>query len=135
MGIAGLCLLPSPMFSQSCSNASLQGGYGFSFHGTNLEMKLDFIMVGAFEADGKGAFKGTESQSVSGKVSRGPFTGSYTVQPDCTGSAVLKFEGSNFDAKLDFALVADGDELLILDVGGGNLESGEAKREFRKGRK
>ena len=120
--------------TKPCSNADLAGSYGFSFDGTNLEMNVRFIIVGRFDADGKGNFKGTDSESVNGKVARGPFTGTYTVNPDCAGSGVLHFEGANFDAKLDFVLVSDGDEIFLIDVGGGNLESGTAKRQSRKPR-
>ncbi|MGC2698035.1 MAG: hypothetical protein WA738_19790 [Candidatus Angelobacter sp.] len=132
---AVLCALSSVAFSQTdrqCSNADLGGDYGFTFHGTNLELKVSFIIIGRFEADGKGIFKGTESESVNGKTARGPFTGTYAINPDCTGSAILRFEKSNVEAKLDFVLVEDGNEVLILDVGGGNVESGEAKRQFWK---
>ncbi len=121
--------------TRTCSNADLQGSFGFSFHGTNLEAKVGYIIVGRFEADGKGNFKGTESESVNGKVGRGPFTGTYAVQADCTGSATFKFTGTNTEAKLDFVLISDGDEIYILDTGGGNLESGQAKRQFRTKRK
>jgi hypothetical protein len=133
--IAVVFALMPPAFSQPmrpCSNADLTGSYGFSFNGTNLEMNVRFIIVGRFDADGKGNFKGTDSESVNGKVARGPFTGTYTLNPDCTGSGTLHFEGANFEAKLDFVLVSDGDEIFLIDIGGGNLESGTAKRQFRK---
>jgi hypothetical protein len=92
------------------------------------------LMVGKFNADGQGNFKGTESQSVSGKVAKGPFTGTYVVNSDCTGSAEISFVPPNVE-KIDFVLVADGDEVLMIDVGGNTLESGEAKRQFRKTKK
>jgi hypothetical protein len=133
--IALLCGLSPISFSKpikSCSNATLEGSYGFTFRGTNLDLKVDFIMMGRFEADGKGIFTGTESQSVHGKVGRGPFTGTYSVNPDCTGSANMKFQGAKWEAKMDFVLVSDGNEICILDVGGGTVEFGEAKRQFRK---
>lgn len=131
--VAVLCTMSSVAFSQtvkSCSNSDLRGNYGFSFHGTNLESKVSFVILGRFEADGKGGFKGTESDSVNGKIARGPFTGTYTVNSDCTGLATLIFEKTNVAAKLDFVMVSDGNEILLLDVGGGNIESGEAKRQF-----
>ena len=133
LAVAILCTMSSVGFSQTakvCSNSDLQGDYGFSFHGTNLEAKVSFVILGRFEADGKGGFKGTESDSVNGKVARGPFAGTYTVNPDCTGSGTLTFEKTNVTAKLDFVIVSCGNEVLLLDVGGGNVESGEARRQF-----
>ena len=132
-----LCALSSVSFSKtvkSCSAADLEGGYGFSFHGTNLGLKVSMLMVGRFEADGKGSFKGTESQSVNGKVLQGPFNGTYVVNPDCTGSADLMFGGPNVE-KVNFVMIEDRDEIFLIDVGGNTLESGEAKRQSRKGKK
>jgi hypothetical protein len=134
---AVVCALSSFATSQAarqCSDNDMAGGYGFSFHGTNLDLKVSFVMVGRFETDGKGNIKGTESDSVNGRTTRGPFNGTYTINPNCTGSATLTFEKTNIVSKLDFVLVDDGDDILILDIGAGVLESGEARRQFRKAR-
>jgi hypothetical protein len=133
--LAALCTLSASSFSEtpnSCSNATLAGAYGYSVHGTNLQAKVDFAMVGNFEADGQGSFSGTESDSVNGRVAHGPFTGTYIIRPDCSGSAKLKFQKSNVEALLDFVVVSNGNEMYIIDVGGGNIEFGEGKRQFRK---
>lgn len=131
--LAALCALSAYSFAETpkaCSNATLAGSYGYSVHGTNLEAKFDFVMVGNFETDSQGTFNGTESESVNGKVARGPFTGTYAVRPDCSGSAKLKFLKSNVEVLLDFVLVANGNEMYIIDMGGGNVEFGEGKRQF-----
>jgi hypothetical protein len=130
----GLNLAAFSQTLKTCSNADLKGDYGFSFHGTNLGLKVGMVMVGKFNADGQGNLKGTESQSVNGKVARGPFTGTYVVNPDCTGSAEITFMPPNAE-RVDFVIVGDGDEILMMDVGGNTLESGEAKRQFRKAKK
>lgn len=113
--IAALCFLlgslATPMFGQlptSCSNAMLHGNYGFTINGKiippggtqfvaqqgvsmqhfdgagNETAAVDFIMTNGvpfgghpFVDDGNG-FRGNES-------------GTYTVNPDCTGSAKLNF--------------------------------------------
>lgn len=132
-----LCMMSLAAFSQvqkPCSNADLKGDYGFSFHGTNLGLKVEMLMVGKINADGQGNFKGIESQSVNGKVAHGPFTGTYVVNPDCTGSAEISFVPPNVE-KVDFVLVDDGDEVFMIDVGGNTLESGDAKRLSRKTKK
>jgi hypothetical protein len=115
----------------ACSSADLKGDYGFSFHGKNLGMKVEMLMVGRIEADGKGNFKGVHSESVNGSIDHGPFSGTYVINPDCTGSAEMNFGGPNVE-KVDIVLVDDGSEILMIDVGGNTLESGEAKRLFRK---
>jgi hypothetical protein len=134
---AVLCALSSVSVSQAtrqCTNADVNGSYGFYYQGTNVGLKVNMLMMGRLDADGKGNFKGTESEIVAGKAGGGPFAGTYTVHPDCTGSADLTFEGSNVQAQLNFVLVADGNEMYLLDSGS-NMESGEAKRQFGKSRK
>lgn len=137
--ISNICLFASAASSQTpkaCSNADLKGTYGFSFRGTNLGMKVSMVMMGRFEADGQGNFKGIESESVNGRVARGAgFNGTYTINPDCTGSSEITFEVSNVKSKMDFVLVDDGNEIFIVDVGGGTAESGEAKRQFLNNKK
>lgn len=116
---------------RACTNSDMQGSYGFSFHGRNLKLNVNLLLIGRLEADGTGTFKGTESESVDGHIDHGLFHGTYAVQPDCTGSATLVFDSTNIKGFFDFVLVSDGNEIYLIDVGG-NLESGELKRQFWK---
>jgi len=117
---------------QECSNESLTGAFGFLVSGTNVAANLLFAISGRFVADGKGSFAGTASESTAGQIAEHyPFTGSYTVAPDCTGSAQFVFP-SGGSSRLDFVVVSDGDEVIILDVDFGTVESGTAKKQFRR---
>jgi hypothetical protein len=71
-----------------CSNASIKGSYVISCEGTIVGTG-PLAVVGVFTADGKGNASEVETISVNGVASQGvPFTVTYTVNADCTGSHV-----------------------------------------------
>lgn len=115
----------------TCSNATLQGSFGFVLSGKNIALSGDYVLVGRFDADGKGGYQGNGSQSANGRVAHGAFSGTYTVNADCSGTAQIVFADTGLKDKLDFVLVADGTELYLIDMGGKTVEYGEAKKLFR----
>ncbi len=133
-----LIVLTGTAFSsgpRECSNATLEGAFGFSLNGKNIALNAEYLLVGRFEADGKGEYKGAGSQSVNGRVARGEFSGTYTVNPDCTGTAEIIFAKTEVKAQLGFVLVNDGNEIYLMDVGGKTVEFGQAKRLFFRKKK
>ena len=82
-----------------CSNASIKGTYGFSCEGTIVGGPLagPIAVVGVFTADGNGHGSEVETFSLNGNIFQGvPFTVTYTVNADCTGSFVSTGLGSVF---------------------------------------
>lgn len=112
---------------ESCSVRDLNGSYGFSIKGQNLGLNVGYILTGIFRADGSGSFSGTGQQNVGGQPSAAQFSGTYLVNPDCTGTAKFFFPDGT-EADLYFIIVENGSEVTILDVGTGVLESGSAKK-------
>jgi hypothetical protein len=79
--------LVSRVQAGDCSNNSLKGTYGFSCEGTGGGLPI--AAVGVLTADGDGSISGVETLSVNGEITTGvTFTGTYTVNADCTGSLV-----------------------------------------------
>ncbi len=117
-----------------CSKISLSGGYGFSVNGTTMNLE-QYSLVGRFVADGKGGVTGTTVQAVNGTISRPAFTGTYTVNADCTGTANLLFDLGG-TAPLEFIIVDDGKTVDIIVAGAnganGENEIGTATRQFSK---
>ena len=80
--------LGSHVQAGECSNASTKGTYGFSCEGTIVGAG-PLAVVGVYSADGNGNSSGTETVSVNGTIIPGlPFTGTYTLNANCTGSLV-----------------------------------------------
>jgi len=71
-----------------CSNTSIKGTYGFSCEGTVVGVG-PIAVVALFTADGNGNGSAVETTSLNGVVTTEvPFTVTYTVNADCTGSFV-----------------------------------------------
>ena len=76
-----------------CSLAKSAGSYGFTLTGTVIlpTGPIPIAAVGRANLDAAGNASGTESRSVGGGFANETFTGTYTVDTDCTGSATLNF--------------------------------------------
>ena len=124
---------------RGCSNASLQGSFGFTSTGTLLALPPPlagpFAEVGRQTFDGNGNTDGTATASANGNIAKLTLQGTYSVNPDCTGSMTLfVFElGGSFNA--DFVIDDDGAELRVILTDPGIVESRVYKKQFTRGRK
>ena len=124
---------------RGCSNASLQGSFGFTSTGTVLASPPPFAgpfaEIGRQTFDGRGNTEATATLSANGNIVRVTVQGTYVVNPDCTGSMTLYvFElGSSFNA--DFVIDDDGAELRAIVTETGAIESRVYKKQFPRGRK
>lgn len=76
--------------NDGCTNATLKGDYAFSV----INFTLPSVVVGIKTFDGKGQFTQEDYQGDSLRTAgatsfRTGETGTYTVNPDCTGSAEI----------------------------------------------
>ena len=80
---------------EQCTAASLDGSYAFQVDGANVSNPYlppgPFAAVGRNTYDGKGHLGGSIVVSANGSIIPATYTGTYTVNPDCTGhkSALL----------------------------------------------
>lgn len=115
----------------TCSNRTLQGSYAFLVTGTNVMAGEQFALAGRFETDGNGSFRGAGTESVSGRVARISFTGTYHVEPECSGTAVFQFPNRS-TSQLNLFVADDGDRVFIVVTDQGTVETGSADRQFRE---
>jgi hypothetical protein len=103
--------------SGSCSNANIKGNYGCAGMDTDTSGNLE-ALIGHMTADGKGTFKGTQTQSAAGTVSTNSVTGTYTVNADCTGSGTITPKGKSA-AHYDLTVLSGGKRIqtVITDSG------------------
>jgi hypothetical protein len=117
-GVLGMSLTPGDNVSShyekvvdrsddaGCTNASLTGTYGFQRMGQNPQGPVTALGIGTF--DGQGSDVASQTTSRSGVFSdQQPFVSFYTVNPDCTGTAIL-----NGSAFAYFVIVHGGSEVL-----------------------
>src|SRR2546422_3229351 len=72
---------------KTCTLASLEGGWGFALSGTLLAGPA--AATGVLTVDEEGNFSGHDTLSANGTILSETFTGTVTVNPDCTTSATI----------------------------------------------
>jgi hypothetical protein len=107
-----------------CSDRTLSGDYGFVSEGVLLPapgVSLQFRSVGTAHFDGKGNLTWVEHTVINGVLLEPGFataaTGSYAVDPDCTGTAIVDTPNSPVALNLGFVVVKQGSEVqAVLDT-------------------
>lgn len=114
VSLAALALTPKAALAHegegACSNASLKETIALSCSGTAgitpTSTGVPVTAVGVLTFNGKGGASGTQTVMANGALFLGPFasfTGTYTVNPDCTFSATFSPPGAsmtNFDGAI-----------------------------------
>jgi len=72
-----------------CSSKTAIGSWGFTSTGS-IPVIGPVAAVGIFTADGSGNLSGSQTRSLAGAIADETFTGTYTVNSDCTGTDVIQ---------------------------------------------
>jgi hypothetical protein len=94
-----------------CTNKTLQGDYGSQIEGTILGPNLPFRGLAMAHFDGKGNITQVDHIVFNGippAIEWTPGTGTYSVNPDCTGSAVINSPSGQGPVNLHFVVVNHG---------------------------
>ena len=107
-----------------CSTNKLRGQYGFKIDGTSVAPSLArFAAVGTQTFDGAGNFSATNYISVEGVIGLYSFTGTYTVNSDCTGVATAHFPGG-MTSTVYFVIVESENRLYSISLDPGSVTTG-----------
>lgn len=112
---------------RSCSNATLRGAYSDQDTGTIVGVG-PFAGVNVDTFDGKGKITISGMSSLNGSVSAGLETGTYQVNPDCTGTYTVTGGGITIDAF--FVIDHAGNELQIVITDPGTVINCIARKQF-----
>jgi len=99
-----------------CSLKGAAGSYAFTLNGVVITQtgSVPLAAVGRANLDAAGNASGTEARSVGGGYADETFTGTYTVNSDCTGTATLKFfESGNLVRTSVLSIIFDNNEREI----------------------
>jgi hypothetical protein len=101
---------------RACSIATLRGDYGLlvsGIRGAGPGRTESFVGTGIRAYDGHGGFTGMDSThgQLSGADRNRPVTGTYEVNADCTGTAMLFIPGAPFPVETTFVIVDSGKEV------------------------
>ena len=126
-------IVSSPLMSHAsaCSNSTIRGSYAFTIHGTiflpdGSTLLLDGIAKETF--DGKGNETQVDAVATNGMLTPGwrPGTGSYSVNPDCTGTQTIVVPGLP-DLHLQIIVAQGGNTIhqVVIDPGVATTAEGE----------
>jgi len=94
----------SAFADMGCSNATLQGTYLLAYSGFQIVdgQQVPFVFAGQDRINGDGTLTGVNSFSVNGAISKNvTYTGTYTINPDCTGTSTTVDDGTGETAHFD----------------------------------
>jgi hypothetical protein len=115
----------APRFS--CRGGFINGTYGANITGTFLTPSpVPLAAVGTFTFNEARQVSGTATTSFGGMVTTSPFTGSYTLNDDCTGTMSTTQDG--FTINSNIVLVDEGNEIVVIETNPGAIVTGVLKR-------
>ena len=111
---------------RKCTLKSLKGCYGYSYTGTSGSGPI--AAVGPINFDGEGNTSATYSVNSGGMNFQGSFTGTYTVNEDCTGAVTIHLPVLGISSNGRFVIVEDGKEALFMGTDPGVTVTGVARK-------
>jgi hypothetical protein len=125
---------------KGCSNASLNGTFGYTATGVLTappSLAGPFATVGAQTFDGDGNTTATAWTSQNGSIVQVTIKGTYSVNPDCTGTMTLQVNVLNPPMAIPptpyFFVLENGEtEFQALSLGPGQVVTVIAKLQFPK---
>jgi hypothetical protein len=122
---------------KECSQATLWGSFGYSSTGTLLDSYVPapyagpFGEVGRQTFDGRGNTSATATTSSNGNIAPVTIEGTYTVNPDCTGSMTLNVARFGSVVHADFVIDDDGAQLRAIGTDSGLIETRVYSKQYR----
>lgn len=123
---------PLTAHASGCTNMTIKGAWVQSLHGLIfLPNGTSLVLTGVTKTtyDGLGNLTALDASGVNGNVPTGWRTGSgsYTVNPDCTGTETVSFPGQP-DIHVQFVVAQSGNKLHYVNIDPGISLSGEVER-------
>ena len=117
--------------ASACSNWTIQGSYAFTLHGQIFLPDTSTILIDGIAKqtfDGRGNVTQVDAVADNGNLAPGwrPGTGTYSVNPDCTGTETLVVPGMP-DLHIQFIVAQGGNTIhqVVIDPGVATTAEGE----------
>jgi hypothetical protein len=123
-------LAPALLADEQCSLRSVAGDYGYTVTGTRLPLG-PAASVGTVSLDRQGNLSGTQTLSLNGTIVQGEvLTGTFTVNPDCTGSSTIVVTNTPFPrtSHLDLVWINSSREFRAIFTDAGTILTVDAAR-------
>lgn len=122
--------------NKGCSTATLKGNFAdkdTGFLTAPPEMAGPFAGVSAQNYDGKGTLTATGTVSLNGNIVAVTERGTYTVNPDCTGTYTMQVSPIGLTTHGFFVIAASGNELQIIVTDPGTVITCISRKQFPMG--
>ncbi len=111
--VAAVAVAASAQGGPGCSNARVAGDWGYTKTGTLFlpTGPVPFATVGMLTLEANGTMSGINNGSVGGTIARDLLSGTFAVNPDCTGTTTVGVysEAGALLRTIEMALVYDDD--------------------------
>ena len=122
--------------NRGCSNGIMKGTFAFTAAGSITApptLAGPFAEVGTQTFDGLGGTTGTATLSANGNIFAVTWTGTYTVNPDCTGTYTLQISPFGVTVRSYFAVGNNGTEFHAIETEAGFIIIRNGRRQFPVG--
>lgn len=129
--VVGATALPAQTETKACDATSFTGAYGYKWSGfvyDNQGYTYYLGAVGRMVSDGAGSLTGSHTYSFDGTIVKQQYTGTYTVNEDCTGTITLTTPNAG-SSHFDFVIVNSGAEVDVVQTDAYFVLTGELKRQ------
>jgi hypothetical protein len=114
-----------------CTAANFKGSYGLALNGFFYDadgFQGVYSSAGLLVADGNGAITGTDTVNRDGTPTRGRrFSGTYSINADCTGTTSLRDTSGGVIANLDLVVTNGSKDVALVDYDTDTILNGTAK--------
>jgi len=104
VGLASFIGMALPAQASQCSLANVAGSYGYTANGFIATAPGSFVPVaaaGRITFDGNGHVSGTQTRVVAGSSLDETYSGTYSVNPNCSGSFTVLVEPDTRTSMVD----------------------------------
>jgi hypothetical protein len=125
-------LLVSPIVyanGQHCAERKVAGDWGFTVTGSRVGVG-DVAAVGSFKLTAGGVISGRQTTSLAGNVVPETFSGVYTLENDCTGTATITIASPIAPRVAHFSVVVTNkmDSIMMIFTDQGTISTAKAQR-------
>jgi hypothetical protein len=118
---------------KGCTNAMMQGTFAYTSTGSIAappEIAGPFVEVGTQTFDGRGGTIAAVTLSQNGNILPVTVTGTYTVNPDCTGTMTLQVSPIDVTVHIFFAIDDGGNGFQAIETDAGLVITRVGRRLF-----
>jgi hypothetical protein len=128
----GVTMMDTPAKAgEPCSMATMKGDYLYAqdglLPGKSADKNQFFAQAGRENFDGNGGMSGVYSGNFNGTITRGSYSGTYTMKPDCSGTVTFTDNAKQI-YNYDIFATQGGSEFVFVQTDSNSITSAYQRR-------